>query len=33
MEGYSEFEKRRKERKDQGFMNNLDISFSLCGLE
>ena len=33
MDGYLEFENRRKERKDQGFINNLDITFSLCGLD
>lgn len=33
LDGYEEFEKRRKERKDQGFLNNLDISFGICGLD
>jgi Leucine-rich repeat (LRR) protein len=33
IDGYLEFEQRRKERKDQGYYKNLDISFGLCGLE
>jgi Leucine-rich repeat (LRR) protein len=33
LDGYSEFEKRRKERKDQAFYNNLEIGFDICGLE
>lgn len=32
-EGYLEFEKRRKIRKEQGYQKNLDITFSLCGLD
>jgi Leucine-rich repeat (LRR) protein len=31
--GYSEFEKRRKERKDQAYYKNLDVEFNLCGLD
>jgi hypothetical protein len=30
-EGFEEFEKRRKERKDKAYLKNLDISFGLCG--
>jgi Leucine-rich repeat (LRR) protein len=33
LDGYPEFEKRRKERKDQAFYNNLEIGFDMCGLE
>jgi len=33
IDGFLEFEERRKHRKDQGFTMNLDINFNLCGLE
>jgi Leucine-rich repeat (LRR) protein len=32
-DGYFEFEKRRKERKDQAYLKNLDVEFNLCGLD
>jgi len=33
IEGFLDFEERRKGRKDQGFLMNLDINFNLCGLD
>jgi leucine-rich repeat protein SHOC2 len=32
-EGYEAFENRRKLKKDQGYMRNLDIDFNFCGLD
>lgn len=32
-EGYESYMKRRKSVKDQGFEHDLDISFTLCGLD
>lgn len=32
-DGYLNFEERRKNRKDQGYFKNLDINFTLCGLD
>lgn len=33
VDGYEDFLMRRKRVKDQGFSNNLDIDFDVCGLE
>ena len=33
MDNFLDFEERRKQRKDQGFLLNLDINFNLCGLD
>jgi len=32
-EGYEAFENRRKLKKDQGYLRNLDIDFNFCGLD